>query len=317
MKNKITRRRFIASTAAATAAVSASAFNIIQNGSHDGTRICIFSKHLQFLDYHEMADTIAEIGFDGADLTVRPGGHILPENVEQDLPVALEALKSRGLAVPMITTALTDPDDPLTTRILKTAGELGIHYYRMGYFRYDEEKEIEETILDLRSNIAGLVELNKNFNLHGAYQNHAGDYLGAPVWDLWMLIGGFEPDYIGCQYDIRHATVEGGTSWPLGLKLLQPYIRTIVVKDFKWEKINEKWEIIDVPLGEGMVDWDLFFRFLKELGFSGPISIHVEYHLFDEKDTTLSKNHKKKITIENIRRDLTFLKTKLTETELI
>ena len=33
-----------------------------------------------------MAEVVAENGFDGADLTVRPGGQVLPENVEKDLP---------------------------------------------------------------------------------------------------------------------------------------------------------------------------------------------------------------------------------------
>ncbi|MDZ7723632.1 MAG: hypothetical protein U5R06_12725 [candidate division KSB1 bacterium] len=51
-----------------------------------------------------MARTIAEIGFDGVDLTVRPGGHVLPENVTQDLPRAVKAIEKTGLKVPMMTT---------------------------------------------------------------------------------------------------------------------------------------------------------------------------------------------------------------------
>lgn len=326
MKSKISRRKFITSTvaataatavSAATAAVSASSFNIFKTGYNNKITVCIFSKHLQFLDYEDMADTIAEIGLDGADLTVRPGGHILPENVEKDLPMAVAAIQKRGLVVPMVTTSINDPDDPITLQILKTASEHGVRYYRMGYFWYSKETEISETILDLRLKIAGLVELNTKYGLHGAYQNHAGEYLGAPVWDLWMLINGFDPDYIGCQYDIRHATVEGGTSWPLGLKLMQPFIRTIVVKDFKWEKINGAWETVNVPLGEGMVDFTRFFGFLKEFGFSGPISMHFEYPFYDDKDTTLTLEQKRKKVIENISSDLAFLKLKLAENELI
>jgi len=61
----------------------------------DAFKISIFSKHLQWLDYKEMANVLHEIGFDGADLTVRPGGHVLPDRVEEDLPKAAEAL-ARG-----------------------------------------------------------------------------------------------------------------------------------------------------------------------------------------------------------------------------
>jgi hypothetical protein len=51
----------------------------------------VFSKCLQWLDYPGMAGITAEAGFDGVDLTVRAGGHVLPERVEEDLPKAVEA----------------------------------------------------------------------------------------------------------------------------------------------------------------------------------------------------------------------------------
>ena len=36
--------------------------------------IHVFSKHLQFLDYKELGKMVKEMGFAGADLTVRPKG---------------------------------------------------------------------------------------------------------------------------------------------------------------------------------------------------------------------------------------------------
>src|SRR5665811_2152902 len=60
-------------------------------------KIHLFSKHLQWLDYSEMATTAKQIGFDGIDLTVRPKGHVLPENVDTDLPKAVEAIRKSGL----------------------------------------------------------------------------------------------------------------------------------------------------------------------------------------------------------------------------
>ena len=44
-------------------------------------------------DYNEMSKVVAEMGFDGVDLTVRPQGHVLPERVEADLPKAVEAIR--------------------------------------------------------------------------------------------------------------------------------------------------------------------------------------------------------------------------------
>ena len=49
---------------------------------------------------------------DGADLTVRPGGHVLPENVERDLPRAVKAFREAGLNIEMMATGITDPGRP-------------------------------------------------------------------------------------------------------------------------------------------------------------------------------------------------------------
>ena len=44
-----------------------------------------------------MAAVANDLGFDGVDLSVRPGGHVEPDNVETDLPKAIEALADNGL----------------------------------------------------------------------------------------------------------------------------------------------------------------------------------------------------------------------------
>ena len=66
--------------------------------------------------YEEMADACLESGMNGADLSVRPGGHVLPENVERDLPRAAQAFRNAGLNIEMMTSGITDPDDPLTEK---------------------------------------------------------------------------------------------------------------------------------------------------------------------------------------------------------
>ena len=59
-------------------------------------KVAIFSKHLQFVQGAELAKAAADLGFDGVDITVRKGGHILPENVKQTLPPLVATLGNRG-----------------------------------------------------------------------------------------------------------------------------------------------------------------------------------------------------------------------------
>lgn len=273
-----------------------------------GRPICIFSKHLQFLDYSDMAHAAAEIGFDGVDLTVRPGGHVLPENVERDLPRAVEAVRSAGLEVYMMTTKITDANDPLTHRILKTASKFNIGYYRMGYLSYKDSLGVDGSLQAYKPQFKGLEILNQKFNSHGAYQNHSGTRVGGPVWDLWVLLKDRNPNWSGVQYDIRHATAEGGNSWPLGFRLLGPWTKITAIKDFYWKKEEGEWRIHDCPLGEGMVDLDHYYSLYKELNVEGPISLHFEYDLPGE-EYSLSERTAR--TIDIMKRDLQYLRGKL------
>jgi sugar phosphate isomerase/epimerase len=279
--------------------------------------ICVFSKHLQFLDYDEMAETAAEIGFDGVDLTVRPGGHILPENVARDLPKAVKAVQKAGLKAPMMTTAITNAKDYDAQAVLGTAANEGIKIYRMGYMKYDFEKGIEKTLDEKRSLIDKLVDLNAFFSIIGNYQNHDGTNIGAAIWDLWNLFRKHENTWIGIQYDIRHNTVEGGHSWPVDFQLVSPYVHSLVIKDFKWGLVDGKWRTINTPIGEGMVDFPKFFNMLKEMGIGGPISMHFEYPLTEGSIEDMDPEKAKAQVAAAMKKDLSMLKQYLREAELI
>src|SRR2546423_13917727 len=98
------RRKFlqVAGGAAVVAGLPCSAVtSAAQNKAAGPLKVCVFSKHLQFLDWAAMAQTVAEIGFDGIDVTVRKGGHVAPERAEQDLPKVAEIIRQAGLDLPM------------------------------------------------------------------------------------------------------------------------------------------------------------------------------------------------------------------------
>ncbi len=247
--------------------------------SSENLEVHLFSKHLQFLDIKSAAQVAAEMGFAGLDLTVRPKGHILPENVNAELPQAVRDIRAAGLECKMITTAVEDATNPVDAEVLKTAGAAGIQYYRCNWFKYQADKSLEASLDYYQEKIRELGILNKIHNIIGCYQNHSGLKVGASVWEIKKILSTADPRFFGAQYDIRHAVVEGGKSWPNGIKLLKDHFKTIVLKDFKWGQVNGKWKIINVPIGEGMVDFAAYFSILKKLGLRPPVSLHVEYPL--------------------------------------
>lgn len=270
---------------------------------------CIFSKHLQWLDYRELGVVVSQLGFDGVDLTVRPTGHVLPERVRTDLPRAVSAVAESGVRVPTITTAITHPEGAGTREILETASGLGIPFYRLGYYRYPEEQEISETLAAIRSSLTGLADLNRRFRICGDYQNHAGaSHFGAALWDLREALEGLPRRWLGCQFDIRHATVEGGLAWPTNFKALAGRIHTVVVKDFRWKETPGGWKVENCPLGEGMVPVGPFLALLLKSGFAGPVSLHCEYSLGGAERGRRRLTMDRDRVLESIGQDLATLK---------
>lgn len=302
-----TRREFISKTAFVAGLMPFASFpfsNLFDEEYSDILDVNIFSKHLQFLDYKTTGEIAAEMGFSGVDLTVRPRGHVLPENVKTDLPIAVNAIRKSGINCTMITTAIESINNPLDIDILQTASANNISFYRPNWYKYKEGQSMEDALLYYQAEIRKLGALNKELGLIGCYQNVDGPVLGSSFWEVKKILETVDPRYFGSQYDIRHAMVEGGNSWQNGLQLLEPNIKTIVLKDFKWGKVNGKWEAINVPVGEGMVDFDKYFKLLKHYKLKPPVSLHIEYDLGGAEQGKHKITVDKKIVFDAIKRDL-------------
>ena len=281
----VTRREFVAAALAASQAPRAATAR---------PALCLFSKHLPKLNYAELGAQVKKMGFDGVDLTVRPQGHVLPERAAEDMPRGIETLRSHNLSVPMITTALTSATHPTAIPILSTAGRLKVPFFKLGYWNY-RGKDIEKTVADVRRDVAGLVELGKEYGVAAGFHNHSGDNVGSPIWDTRAILAGLDPQWSGYYFDPCHATAEGGLGgWEIALRMAAPRTKMVAIKDFYWAREKAKWKMQMCPLGEGMVQWPKVFSMLAAARFSGPISLHLEYDAADE--------------IAAIARDLDFLK---------
>lgn len=240
--------------------------------------LCVFSKHLQFLDYSALAKFCKEAGLDGIDLTVRPGGHVAPEKVTQDLPAAVEAIRAEGLDVPMITTRYLKVEGDEVLAVMETARRCGIPYLRIGNHNYKRTDSIQEQLAVFTEEVRGLTRLAEELDITLGYHNHSGeDNVGAPLWDTYQMYVAIGSDHLGANFDVGHATVEGPYgNWGITSRLLAPWVRMVAVKDFVFDGRKPRW----VPLGEGVVDTAAFLRlFRKEANFSGPVSLHFEYKI--------------------------------------
>jgi sugar phosphate isomerase/epimerase len=281
-----------------------------------GMTISVFSKTLHWIeDYTILAKTVAEMGFDGIDLTVRPDGHVLPEKVEIDLPKAVDAAKKANIEIAIMTTSILQADTS-SERILKTANTLGIKHYRLGWYHFEMQKDIMQQVDVFAKQMKELEILNNKYKVSGEYQNHGGQYLGAAVWDLQPIFKNIHSPFMGCQYDVNHATAESGANWETGFRIIAPYIKSLAIKDFKWTVKDGKLQKEGCPLGEGIVDWKKFLQLLKQYNINVPITMHFEYDLGGAENGLRNPKIDKKEIILAMKKDLALLKTWLKEAGL-
>jgi sugar phosphate isomerase/epimerase len=316
---KQNRRKFITTIAAAGAAVPflSKLENDLVPADQKKFPLRLFSKPLDNYDFGFMCECTAKSGIGGLDLTVRPGGKVEPAEVEEKLPKLVEEAKKYNLALDMMVTGIVSANDPLTEKVLKTSSALGIKHYRLGYYEFDNKAGIWESLQKHKASLKEIVVLNKKYSIHGGYQNHAGIRVGGPVWDLYELLRDFPPEFAGCQYDVRHAMVEGANAWIVGMRLIAPFIKTLAIKDFTWVSGSGKPRAVTVPMGEGMVNWDLFFKTVKELNVSGPMTLHIEYPLLEKSEAQLPLIQQQEIIVRKMKKDVDFLNGYLTKYELI
>ena len=251
-------------------------------------RISLFSKCLHGLDVPALARVASEIGYDGIDLTVRRGGHVEPERVEQDLPPAVEAIRRAGLDIPMISTDIVDADNPLTERVLRTAAALGIANYRMSALYYSVKPDLPADLARFESVVHKLARLSEKHRIVCTIQNHSldndfgvqfGHYFTSMIWDLASVLKSVNSPWVGSQYDIGHASIECSRSWAIGLELLSPYIKALQIKDFVWAQRGPLWEPQAVPVGQGMVDYPRFMGIVRQKQLDVPVILYVGYDM--------------------------------------
>lgn len=317
-KEITSRRGFLQTTLGTAVTTGLVAKSVAQEKTTAPLKINVFSKHLQWLDWEAMAQTAAEIGFDGVDLTVRKGGHVEPERAEQDLPKVAAIIRKAGLTLPMVTAGIVDASTPYAEAMLSAMKSIGVTQYRWGNLRYNDGQPLPARLEELKRDVAKLAELNRKYNATAMYHTHSGLEVGAAIWDLWLILKDQDASRVAVNYDVCHATIEGGVGgWQRSAQLVAPLMRGVAIKDFRWER-NAKgaWVPQKCPLGEGMVNFKSFFAMLKESKFSGPVQMHFEYPLGGAESGAKTLTIDKAKVIAAMRKDLSTLRGWLRDAQL-
>lgn len=244
----------------------------------------LFTDNLADLSIADAAAAARKAGFDGLDLTLRPGGHVLPEHAEAGLATARQDAERAGAAIPMISTAITDTSSPHAEAILAAAAHYGARHVKLGYWDYQPFGTLAQQIDRARQQLGRVIELAGKYHVLPCVHCHSGRYVASGGALTYLLLKDFRPGEVGAYVDPMHMTIEGSRSgWELGLDLLAPWIALVGMKNFRWlpaardaaGQQRYRWEY--VPLSEGQAPLPEFVAYLKQLNYDGIVSLHSEY----------------------------------------
>ncbi len=252
-------------------------------------KLILFSKAFKDKRIEELVTLAHNFKFDGYDLCVRPGYPINPENAAEKLPQIARLMNEEGLVIPMITGNfdLLYPDHPTAEPILSAMEKANIRLIKLGYYLFDPERQDYWQEVDkIRKAFEGWQRLGKRYNVKICYHTHSNRCMGLNCAALAHLLNGFDPDYLGAYIDPGHMVVEG-EEFSVGCAMIKKYLSIVALKDvlITREEYQEhgRCKYLWVPAGKGMVNWTAVFSELKRIGYQGPLSVHCEFEVPEER----------------------------------
>jgi len=251
----------------------------------------MFTKHLEGWDLAQIMDGLKRAGVQGADLCVRPGYPVTPENAPTELPKAAKMFADQGLCIPLITTPgdFISADMDYAESLFAACAEAGVKLVKLGYWHMDEDG-YWASLSRCRQRLDGFSKLAEKTGVKPIVHNHSGATMGLNSCAAMQLMEGFDPALVGVFADVGHLSMVG-EPYPMAFSIVRGYLSAIAFKDLiKKKNADGSWGIDVVPMGLGNGNFPQVMQLIKDMAFEGPISFHCEYHYMPPESVVMQAN---------------------------
>jgi len=244
--------------------------------------LCIGTYGMKALSNRTALELIAQIGYDGVEISLLPGWPADPVQLHNPAREELRHLiAANHLALPSLLESL-----PLLPGRHTENMERLRRATHLAHDLAPRNPPIIDTVLGLKANqwealksrmadeIGDWSRVALENKITIGIKPHAGQAMNSPDRALWLLQQVNSP-HIRLIYDYSHMYIEGFTL-ESSLKRMLPYTTFIALKDGR--KTATGYDFL-LP-GEGNTDYPTYFRLLKELGYQGYLGVEVSALLF-------------------------------------
>jgi len=228
----------------------------------------VFTKPWPTEPIPELAKLVAGLGFDGAEIPVRPGFQVTPDNAGKMLAELVSVFGDHGLKVVSIASSLEES-------IFAACAAAGVSTIRiMGQIKRGAYVQSEEA---LRDQLRGVIPLCERYEVRIGVQEHYGDNI-SDAFGLRSLLRGLDSRWVCAIWDAAHDAL-AGVEPETGLDV----VSMVNLKNAYYERTNgpeaeaAEWHRHFTSGRHGLASWPRIAAELRRRNYTGPICLTAEY----------------------------------------
>lgn len=232
----------------------------------------VFTKPWPIEPIPALARRVRDMGFNAAEIPVRPGFQVEPERAEKTLVELASVFADHGLAVSSVASTLEEP-------IFAACATAGVPLIRiMGNITRGSYLTSE---VRLRSELAAAVPLCERYGVKVGVQEHYGDNV-SDSFGLRSLLEGIDPRFVGAIWDAAHDAL-AGVAPENGLDVVWDRLLLVNLKNAFYERVNgpeadvAEWKRHFTTARHGMASWPRVIAELRRRGYQGVVCLTAEY----------------------------------------
>lgn len=197
-------------------------------------------------------------------------------NILKEAEYAKALCDRHGLTVSALGTYL-QADDEAVEICMQAAKILDCPQIRVNVPNYDKSVGYEKIFESAVEKYQLVQQLAQKYSIRANFEIHMGTI--CPSAGLARRFAeNFDPRYVGAIYDPGNLIFEGFEQWKMGLEVLGQYLAHVHIKNASWSATKEemsakKWEPSWAALREGQVFLPDVIKALKEVGYTGWLSV--------------------------------------------
>ena len=239
-------------------------------------KLCVTTVIARDWDVPTTVTKLAEMGYDGVEWRVSPGCSLTNETIEAEAGHVRDLCAKHNLAIPALAANVDAGNEALLRQMFAVAKAMGARTSRIQSVRYDGSVNYHELVADLRRWLRTAVQVAAETGVKALLELHGGTIIPSAA-ACRRVVEGFDPEHLGVIFDPGNQVREGMEHWKLGLECLGEYLDLVHVKNCAWFLVEQdgqrQWQVQSLPLDQGIADWQEIIGFLKQLGYTGYLSL--------------------------------------------